>query len=712
MRNCTKIIVLLALLNHTIQVFASADAEIKEYINQYELFRQALLANKFGEAEEQLKTAEKIYKRMPQEIKDQLYAAIPEDTISQRVGLKPSESRFFYLASKLIKELESKKQKPLPAKIAAKPKPTPPEFLLPTRQAKLAAIQLSPAEQKKLKEIQDEVAEDKRSSIFSTSSVLQKVIATENLRILEWLLASPEGRKQCDMHRKKGSFYEQTSYPSDFYYALQAGYKPVIDLFLTYGANVNFVGADGNAYLHTAILEQDPAVVKELIRAHADINKKNSAGLTPLCLAAAVENNEIAKMLIQAGGQCNSNEFYDFLIKSGYKSAEQKVFFDTMQQDEPTEDEVADFERQALNQQESNLMFAINTNNLPMVHYFIKHEPDTVNMPNKDGQTPLLAAIESYRNAAAAILINSPVIDLHKIATSGMPEFHHDRAKNILVPFYPQLIPLMAATRAHNIPLMRLLLTHKVDVNQQDSEGNTAAHYANIPQLTLLQQYGTDFSIYNNDGATPLHKLILTRRLKNDERSIEFIKNNLALFNTQLTKPYGTTPLEVAAHYNPEVLKPLIAAGIKLAALPNRMILYYAASSNNNALQILLQEPAVKKLVNVKDANGNTPLCIALSHMRKYPDAKYYKTNGIALRLAGGQCDISRYKETIDLIDKEIAQAKEEARVAAEVIPVNLPSDIHHIIAGYTGTPKPRKEKREQEIKTKSSQKEQIKVKK
>ena len=57
--------------------------------------------------------------------------------------------------------------------------------------------------------------------------------------------------------------------------------------------------------LHLAILSRHIDVVNVLLVESADLNSKNSAGLTPLALSMSEELNEVAELLIKSGASVN-----------------------------------------------------------------------------------------------------------------------------------------------------------------------------------------------------------------------------------------------------------------------------------------------------------------------------------------------------------------------------------------------------------------------
>jgi hypothetical protein len=77
----------------------------------------------------------------------------------------------------------------------------------------------------------------------------------------------------------------------------------VVRLLLAAGADIN---GEGGEALRTAILQEDPTLLKFLLDAGADANASKSWGSTPLHCAAHLGQIECAKLLLQAGARPDS----------------------------------------------------------------------------------------------------------------------------------------------------------------------------------------------------------------------------------------------------------------------------------------------------------------------------------------------------------------------------------------------------------------------
>lgn len=80
----------------------------------------------------------------------------------------------------------------------------------------------------------------------------------------------------------------------------------IINLLLTYGANVNETGWLCYTPLHQAARGKDPRIIELLLSHGAILDRKNCDGNTPLMIAAAVGNAEVLNQLLIAGADTNA----------------------------------------------------------------------------------------------------------------------------------------------------------------------------------------------------------------------------------------------------------------------------------------------------------------------------------------------------------------------------------------------------------------------
>jgi ankyrin repeat protein len=85
--------------------------------------------------------------------------------------------------------------------------------------------------------------------------------------------------------------------------ASQHGSKPIVELLLNSGADVNAKNFSSEVALDYAALHGHKEIVQILLDHQADVNIKNDAGATPLAAAISAGKNDIAALLKQHGAK-------------------------------------------------------------------------------------------------------------------------------------------------------------------------------------------------------------------------------------------------------------------------------------------------------------------------------------------------------------------------------------------------------------------------
>jgi ankyrin repeat protein len=85
--------------------------------------------------------------------------------------------------------------------------------------------------------------------------------------------------------------------------ASQHGSKPMVELLLSSGADVNAKNSSGEVALDYAALHGHKEIVQILLDHHADVNIKNDAGATPLSAAMSAGKSDIVALLKQHGAK-------------------------------------------------------------------------------------------------------------------------------------------------------------------------------------------------------------------------------------------------------------------------------------------------------------------------------------------------------------------------------------------------------------------------
>ncbi len=185
----------------------------------------------------------------------------------------------------------------------------------------------------------------------------------------------------------------------------------------------------------------------------------------------------------------------------------------------------------AINPKETQLIEAIESNDINTARQIIESNPNLVNSPiGSDGGTCLLWASVTNHKEIVELLLN------------------HDANPNIQD--NEGFTPLHAAIENNCIGIVSLLLSRGANPNLQNNEGITPLHWAAFepPRVEilelLLQQTNINLNTQNTDGTTPLYAAVCSRNR-------EIVNSLLSRgANPNIQDNNGNTPLHAAVHSN------------------------------------------------------------------------------------------------------------------------------------------------------------------
>jgi ankyrin repeat protein len=194
--------------------------------------------------------------------------------------------------------------------------------------------------------------------------------------------------------------------------------------------------AENIAPLGMAVMTGQQEVVRLLIEHHADVNAKDTAGESPLILAAAIDHGN------GAGGENRDRLGIAELLLAGGA--------DVNAQD---------------NEYASALSLAVYNNSPAMVKLILARKPK-VDILDKDGCTPLQRTLQQQRADIAAMLLDA----------GANPDAKYPKSSGS----WTGLSAIEVAVITANKPMVQLLLAHKANPNAQDDSGETPLSRAKV----------------------------------------------------------------------------------------------------------------------------------------------------------------------------------------------------------------------------------------
>jgi ankyrin repeat protein len=429
----------------------------------------------------------------------------------------------------------------------------------------------------------------------------------------------------------------------------------------------------GYPQLHAAIMSKNNEAIKSLLE-NSDINQQNKQdGYTPLITAVRYNNPEAVTLLLNAGADPKQLDDGFSLLQVAAELGNNEVMKVLLERDADV-----NFTQRGF----TPLNYAVKNNNVSGMNLLIEKgagisEKDqrgnsllniaahygsieairalsnnaTINEKNEYGVTPLYAAINADKFAAAEELVNlganinvtdsekftllhmlaedkngnncmklliDKKADVNLVNVHGQSPLHIavgannieaarmliDAGAIIDLPDKNGVTPLTIAMANKNNDMVNFLIDKGADIKQLDADGfgllHLAVHFDNIEAMELLIDKELDVNKANGSGCSPLHTAIA----KNNTPAIKTLIKNKADVN-KLT-PYNELPLTMyLRNENPDkgVLKEFIKNGAKLDVVEFKQDNQY--KEKNNILQKAKREVRIElfkeKLVKTSD---------------------------------------------------------------------------------------------------------------
>jgi len=293
------------------------------------------------------------------------------------------------------------------------------------------------------------------------------------------------------------------------------------------GADVNLASSYGVTPLIAAAAAGNADVAQFLVHKGADASAKDNTGRTPVLYAVAIDNPDLV-----AAVSANNEVAVNLPDKSGNTPliyVAQKGF---VKQTKTLVANRANPDYRNLSTGLSALSSAAAEGHADVVRALVQNGRADINLPDLNGRTPLMYAVEQNKLDAVRALVKLHA-DINAQDNSGTTA-------------------LMRAAAKGESAIVALLLKRKdIDLTLTDLQGRSALFYsAFAPTAETAQQILTknssDLELKDNAGNTPLLAAI---QAKNDQTALYFIQQGA---NPSVSNKQGHTAFTLAPVYLPD----------------------------------------------------------------------------------------------------------------------------------------------------------------
>jgi len=416
---------------------------------------------------------------------------------------------------------------------------------------------------------------------------------------------------------------------SNFIYeAIKTGNAAALEVLLQkYEFNIDYKDSSGNTLLHHAIFHQYLPIVELLIKKNANLTIANNSGLTPVMLAIQKGLHNIYTYIIDGSDQTKTNEYVDLAIQYNNVYVINKLLINDTVNNKISEGNTP-LHRAILLKSEIHTIDALLKKNA-LIHALNNH-----------GETPLSLAIKNRKQEIIELLLKYTEINDISLPDSTRSLYHQlDGTFTALCTcvttnnksLFNKLITI-GCDYTQKDDTGRTLLHHAIrhdrnlqdffeilscsHINEQDTLGNTALHYAIINQhvahVQTLIDAGAELHVANNDNETPFDLIVQSKNHCNSYLTIPHIVTSI------------TTPDKKGHTYLEYLLSRYFSTEVKSQSckyiIPN--VDYFVATNkitridlpdkiNSHVLQEVIDKHASLELItpllaNVKDINALT----------------------------------------------------------------------------------------------------------
>ncbi len=334
---------------------------------------------------------------------------------------------------------------------------------------------------------------------------LHKAAALGQFVVAQFLLANG-----ADVDARNPKSSDRTA----LHLAAEGGHKAIVELLISYKANVRAADRNGFSPLHLAAQHGFRGVIETLLAHGADVNAKTLSGAIPLHFAAANGFKSIAEVLLANGADPNA-------LASQVRSTASQNFAGTPLHIAAAraDDSLAGLlltnraDVNALDDQGlTPLHVAAERGSLAVAALLLAHSADVnakKSVPSQMGATPLVYAVNANQKDMVTLLLKD----------RADPNAPFDSTGAFPVPQGKNFTPLLIATHRGFADVVDLLLASGADPNLKDANGysplfaSLTTDSANALRLvTALLDHGADVNTRDADQATMLMRAAGNRR--------------------------------------------------------------------------------------------------------------------------------------------------------------------------------------------------------
>ncbi|XP_044729552.1 serine/threonine-protein phosphatase 6 regulatory ankyrin repeat subunit A-like [Chrysoperla carnea] len=392
--------------------------------------------------------------------------------------------------------------------------------------------------------------------------------------------------------------------------AVLAGNKDIVETLLKTKPHINIKDPEYAELLHSAIIKGHTHLVKYFIKKGFDVNSNNFLNVTPLYIAAGIDQEEIAEILITNGANVNvvteGGAPLHVATEHGHNNVVQILLRNGASID------IKDSKNR------TPLELAVVHGYVQIVKMFLQFNKVNINGTTQDGLTLLHIASQEESNLNMVKFLVNIGCDVNAKNNKGSKPIH-------------------IAAREGNKDIVEFFLSKGLSINEYGSKNQTLLHYAaiegHLEVIKYLIAQGANINAKDSDGITPMH-IAANFGCKKD--AIEILINNYGIYNAA-DNMLGLRPVDVAYNEDVKYLFTLIeklfesvkcndssevensiraGAYVNAKNADNATSLHYAAwKGYDKVVKILLQNKANPNAVG---KNGFTPIHYAtkFSHLK------------------------------------------------------------------------------------------------